>query len=178
MKYLIGLLFLALTLSTDVVFDFYEDVSLRNWRIVDDVVMGGRSNGTFELTSEGHGIFSGDISLENNGGFSSVRYQFRGARVNESTRVQIRLKGDGKRYQFRVKHTLRAYYSYEKYFTTSGDWQVIEIPVKEMYPAFRGNRLNIPNFNHDTIQEVTFLFGNKKPEPFQLLIDEIVLVSD
>ena len=38
--------------------------------------MGGRSNDKFKIDSDGNGLFSGDVSLENNGGFSSVHYQF------------------------------------------------------------------------------------------------------
>ena len=39
-----------------------------------DVVMGGKSSGSFALSPEGHGVFKGAVSLENNGGFSSLRY--------------------------------------------------------------------------------------------------------
>lgn len=45
-----------------------------HWVIVDDVVMGGKSSGHFKI-DEGKGMFYGEISLENNGGFSSVRYR-------------------------------------------------------------------------------------------------------
>ena len=43
------------------------------WRITDDRVMGGRSQGKFEITKQDTMRFSGNLSLENNGGFSSVR---------------------------------------------------------------------------------------------------------
>lgn len=178
MKYAATIILLALLVNPTVLFDFNENANIRNWRIVDDVVMGGRSSGSFELSPEGHAIFSGDISLENNGGFSSVRYRFNGAEVNPNTTVRIRLKGDGKTYQLRVKHDLRAYYSYQADFETSGDWQSVEIQLKEMFPEFRGNRLNQSNFSHNRIQEVTFQFGNNKPESFQLMVDKITLVTE
>ena len=176
-KYFTGLLLLALTVNPTVLFDFHENANIRNWRIVDDVVMGGRSSGSFELSPEGHAVFSGDISLENNGGFSSVRYRFEGAEADPESFVRIRLKGDGKPYQLRVKHDVRSYYSYQADFETSGEWQDIEIQLKDMYPEWRGNRLNQPNFGHNRIQEITFQFGNGKPESFQLMIDEITLVT-
>jgi hypothetical protein len=44
-----------------------------------------------------------------------------------------------------------------------------------MYPAFRGRKLNIGNFNADTIEQLAFLIGNKKNEKFQLLIKGIYL---
>ena len=57
-------------------FQFNTDSSIENWRILDDVVMGGRSDGHFKINSDGHGEYTGNVSLENNGGFSSLRYYF------------------------------------------------------------------------------------------------------
>jgi len=85
------------------------------------------------------------------------------------------LRGDGKKYQFRIKSNARDYYSYIAPFLTSGEWQEIVIPLGDMYPSFRGRRLNQPNFSNDSIEELTFLIGNKKSERFKLLIDKIVL---
>jgi len=148
---------------------------MRNWRVVDDVVMGGRSAGTFGLNPEGHAVFEGTVSLENNGGFSSVRYAGERIMVEDHTKVVIRLKGDGKKYQFRVKANNRDYYSYIRSFTTTGDWQNVEIPLGEMYPSWRGRRLDMDNFSHEYFEEMRFLIGNKKAEDFKLLIDKIEL---
>jgi hypothetical protein len=57
-------------------------------------------------------------------------------------------------------------------FLTSGEWQEIKIPLKEMYPSFRGRRLNQPNFSTHYMEEIAFLIGNKKEENFELLIDK------
>ena len=48
-----------------IVYDFSEDSSLRNWRVIDDGVMGGRSQGSLRINFEGHGVFSGNVSLKN-----------------------------------------------------------------------------------------------------------------
>jgi hypothetical protein len=74
-----------------------------------------------------------------------------------------------------VKHDSDTYYSYIAPFATSGEWQEIEIPLAEMYPSFRGRKLDLPNFSHNTIEELTFLIGNKKPQEFKLMIDTIQL---
>ena len=162
-------------MNTQTIFDFNKSTTIQAWRVVDDGVMGGRSNGHFELSPEGHGLFIGQISLENNGGFSSVRYQCDQVLVNPESRILIRLKGDGKPYQFRVKDNSRNYYSYIISFETSGMWEDIEIPLKDMYPSFRGRKLDMPNFSHDSFEEIVFLIGNKKAESFKLLIDKIEL---
>ena len=64
-------------ISDATIFDFSKESDLRNWRIVDDVVMGGKSDGNFYINKDGHATFSGTVSLENNGGFSSVRHWFK-----------------------------------------------------------------------------------------------------
>ena len=104
-----------------------------------------------------------------------MRHRPEQIKVGDKTRIIIRLKGDGKEYQFRVKSSTRDYYSYLGPFTTSGEWQEIEIPLASMYPAFRGRKLDLPNFSEDFIEEITFLIGNKKAESFKLLIDWIEL---
>ena len=104
-----------------------------------------------------------------------MRYRFLKRTIKGDTQVKITLRGDGKKYQFRVKSNAGDYYSYIAPFLTSGEWQEIVIPLRDMYPSFRGRRLNQPNFSNDSIEELTFLIGNKKSERFKLLIDKIVL---
>jgi NADH dehydrogenase [ubiquinone] 1 alpha subcomplex assembly factor 1 len=175
MKHLIYMILLFSAMSPKVIFDFNKNSDIRDWMILDDVVMGGESAGTFKLNAEGFGVFEGNISLDNNGGFSSLRYRFPQIIVKEYSTILIKLKGDGKKYQFRMKATSGDYYSYIAPFSTSGEWQEIEIPIKDMYPSFRGRRLEQPNFNKDYIEEIAFLIGNKKAEKFKLLIDKIEL---
>lgn len=173
MHLLLSTIILTITMATSLIFDFNENSNIQNWRIVDDVVMGGRSSGNFKLSPEGHGLFEGRVSLENNGGFSSVRYGFEKMKVDANSKVVIRLKGDGKPYQFRVKEDSSTRHSYIASFETSGEWQEIVIPLADMYPAFRGRKLDLPNFPHHQIEEIVFLVGNGKDEAFRLLIDKI-----
>jgi NADH dehydrogenase [ubiquinone] 1 alpha subcomplex assembly factor 1 len=136
-----------LSFGSMVLFDFDVQSDLSNWAIVDDVVMGGRSQGSFQLDEEGNAVFSGRVSLENNGGFSSVRYRFRPKEVDAYSKFILRVKGDGNRYQFRAKSGLYDRHSYIQYFQTTGEWQTIEIPMEEMYPTFRGMKLNMENYS-------------------------------
>lgn len=156
-------------------YNFNQNSSKSDWQVVDDVVMGGRSDGAFEIDANGNGVFKGKVSLENNGGFSSVRHRL-SVKLGSQTSVKITLKGDGKSYQFRVKSSLYDSHSYISQFQTTGEWQEIVIPLSAMYPAFRGRKLEIPNFNSDQISELAFLIGNKKPETFRLEISKIELI--
>lgn len=163
--------------STALIYDFgSESEGQGEWRIVDDRVMGGRSQGYFEVNEEGQGHFHGGVSLENNGGFSSVRYRMPEAQpANEKQSILLRVKGDGKRYQFRVKAKASDYYSYITYFETSGEWEEIELDLEDFYPSFRGQKLKMPNFDQEQIEELSILIANYKKEEFNLLIDKIEL---
>jgi len=166
---------LSSSMSLAVIFDFNKKSNVEDWVIVVDGVMGGRSTGTFKLSKDGFGVFEGKISLENNGGFSSLRYKFPKIETKKYSKVVLKLKGDGKQYQFRVKTNSKDYYSYITTFSTSGKWQEIEIPLKDMYPGYRGRKLDQPNFSSDYIEEIMFLIGNKKEENFKLLLDNLEL---
>ena len=176
MKYYICILILLQGMNSKIIFDFNKGIKIQDWNVLDDVVMGGKSSGQLYLNTEGFGVFKGSISLENNGGFSSVRHQFKKIDVSKYSKIKIRLKGDGKNYQFRVKDNLSNYYSYITTFSTTNEWQVVEITMKDMYPSFRGRRLNMPNFSHDFIEQIVFLIGNKNTEDFKLIIDTIELI--
>lgn len=157
------------------VFDFKKDADLSQWNVVNDVVMGGNSEAGMLLNDEGNGVFAGIVSLENNGGFSSVRYNMKPKDIANYKYFMLRVKGDGKRYQFRVKTKSSDYYSYIYYFETNGEWQDIRIEVSELLPQFRGRSLNLPVFPGKNLEELGILIGNKKAEAFRLEIDKIYL---
>jgi hypothetical protein len=160
-------------MNTITLFDFTKESDIVNWKIVDDGVMGGLSSSTFFVDKAGNGIFKGSVSLENNGGFCSVRYFFKPTTLKNQKTFSIRLKGDGKKYQFRVKSKVSDYYSYIYEFQTTSEWQTVEIPITEMYASFRGRTLNLPNYDGASLEEIAFLIGNKQNENFQLMIDTI-----
>lgn len=175
MKY-ISLFLLYLTTQTPMtLFDFDSKSDISTWRNVDDVVMGGRSNGVFKINDAGNGLFFGKVSLENNGGFSMVQCRFETKKVNSYSKVCIKLKGDGKSYQFRIKSNDSDKHAYLFAFETTNKWETIEIPFNTMYPAFRGKKLDIPNYPGEQLDMIAFLIGNKKAESFNLEIDSIIL---
>lgn len=176
MKILFGYFLIILQLQHPMIlFDFNTTADISNWVIVDDVVMGGRSTGAFRSNEEGNGVFQGNVSLENNGGFSSVRYRFSPINMEGFTKVTIRVKGDHGPFQFRVKTNAAEYYSYVATFDTFGAWTTIEIPFSAMYPAFRGQKLAAPNYPGKKMEEIAFLIGNKKATAFKLEIDKIIV---
>ncbi len=174
MKYFLGIILISGMVTTSkTLYDFTEKSNISDWRVVDDVVMGGRSDGNFTITENGTGLFSGSVSLENNGGFSSVRNRMTKTNVSAGKFIYIRLMGDGKNYQFRLKDDVDNYYSFKTEFTTTGEWQEVKLKMKDFIPTFRGRKLAMENFSGEIIEEMTFLIANKKNESFRLEIDKI-----
>ena len=161
----------ATTMDPLTIFNFSNGIETEGWYIMDDVVMGGRSEGEFKINNQGMGEFSGLVSLENYGGFSSVRYKLSSKDVTGYEKCVFRIKGDGKKYQLRMKSSQRDRHSYIQYFETNGQWQTIIIDLADFYPSYRGRRLSIPNYPAETLEEVSFLIANKKAEAFELQLD-------
>jgi len=172
------LIFLHLMVqATYTLFDFSDNTDSSSWTVVNDGVMGGRSKGHFSVTKEGHGLFRGFVSLENNGGFSMVQHGFSSLDVSGYRSLVLVLKGDGKDYQIRVKTARNDYYSYTCPIKTNGEWQTIVIPFNKMIPQFRGRKLPNPPFPGKYMQEVAILIGNKKAEEFALEISRVSVSS-
>lgn len=114
---------------------------------LDDVVMGGVSSSMLSVSPLGGeggvaaGIFAGNVTQANNGGFASVRSKNFTPSINASPYdgFEIRLKGDGQRYKF-IARTEDAFdgVGYTCSFDTApGVWQTIRIPFDKLVPVFR-----------------------------------------
>ncbi len=170
--------FLSLFLSLTN-FNSNKNIDIKNtnnnkWYVVNDNVMGGLSKGNIRFINNTL-IFKGEISLENNGGFSSIRKYLKNILVDKNNKIVLTVKGDGKTYYLRVKSNINDYYTYTIPFKTTNNWQIITLKLVDFYPTFRGRKLNMDNFNKTTIQEIGFLIGNKKNEEFKIEIREILI---
>lgn len=163
------------SLETIILFDSSRKEDFDTWRTVNDTVMGGVSNSEMRIERENFVLFKGKVSLENNGGFCATKLDCQNSGISQKAIVFLRLKGDGKQYQFRVKRFRSEQHAFTYTFTTSKDWEVIKIPVAELTPFYRGRQLDLPNYNGGNLEEITFLIGNKVAETFELYIDKIWL---
>lgn len=177
MKSILILVILSLFTKSNMktIYTFSTQTNIREWLIVNDGVMGGISNSSLVLTNAGHGRFSGHVSMANNGGFASIQLNKTIKLAEEKKFIVLRIKGDGKRYEFRLKGDISQSQAYVQQFDTSGEWENIKLEISKFYPQYRGRKLNIPNFNFKNIEELSFLIANKQEEDFELLIDWIGL---
>ena len=87
-----------------IIYDFNKNSDMRNWVVVDDGVMGGVSYGSIRLDKSGNGLYRGYISLDNYGGFSSIRLRQKESNVDRYEYLVIGLYGDNKYYQLSLIH--------------------------------------------------------------------------
>ncbi len=158
--------------SGKLVFDFSTLTKANVWQVVNDDVMGGVSSSRFEVTN-GLAVFRGEVSLENNGGFASVRSLPAKHELAGCDAFVIRVRGDGRRYKFTAR-TDRSFDSaiYQLAFATKkGKWEELRLPVRDFVPTFRGRALSSePPLDPARVTSLGFLISDKQDGPFRLEI--------
>ena len=153
--------------------DFSNPEECKHWIAIHDTVMGGQSAGNM-VFKDGFSVFSGRLSLENNGGFSSVRRSVDIAKDFEE--IQLRIMGDGRLYQLRIRtNQSMDGVSYAASFqTNSGEWQVFSFKETDFEPTFRGRRVpDAPDLDFKEIKQIGFLIADKTPGPFKIKLSWI-----
>lgn len=164
------------------------------WGALDDVVMGGVSESSFQVDPTGGenggptGLFKGVVSTTNNGGFTSIRT--RNFPVPEDLSaydgLELRLEGDGRRYKLIVRtssdwDTVGYTLSFD---TIEGQWQSVRLPFSSLRPIFRARTVSdAPPFDLSNIMSLQLMFskfeydGKLNPTfvegPFQLPVSSI-----
>jgi len=148
-----------------------------NWQVVNDGVMGGLSEGKLTPNEAGTLRFSGMLSLENNGGFSTFRSGDLKLDLSNALGLLLRVKGDGRTYQVRLA-TDALFRGMEVSFaaefaTQKGEWIEVKVPFAGFKGSFRG--LDLPEERLDTskVRRVSILLGDKKQAPFEAEFDFI-----
>jgi monofunctional biosynthetic peptidoglycan transglycosylase len=155
-------------------FAFDDPAREAEWRIVNDGVMGGVSKGRFRITEARTLEFSGSISLENNGGFASIRSSPRPLGLHPGDVIHVRLRGDGRRYFLNLYVPgSRTAFSYRAGIeTTRGEWMGIRIPIERFRASWFGRQVDDP-LEVERVHSLGFMLSDGKPGPFQLEIDSI-----
>ncbi len=171
-----NLLFHTMVSASVVIFQFDSSSTTEGWRIINDGVMGGKSTSMITVNSQGNGVFQGKV-VTDGGGFCSLRYNCNLEDVRKYRSLRIRVKGDGKTYQCRIVGKRGDYHQYTFSIDTTGEWEVLDIPLNKFTPIFRGQHLEIPKYDGRSIQEVGFLIADGQAGNFKLVIDRIGLLE-
>ncbi|CDF37002.1 unnamed protein product [Chondrus crispus] len=121
-----------------------DEIVRKQWGALDDVVMGGVSKGSVR-TQNGCLVFSGFVSTDNSGGFSSARTTdfAQPLDVSQYDGFRLRVKGDGKSYKFivRCEDKWDGIAHCFTFPTKSGEWMDVDIPFDQFRAVFRAKTL-------------------------------------
>lgn len=159
-----------------VLFDFQKPEAAKLWRPVNDGVMGGVSDGRFRITEQGMMEFYGTLSLENNGGFASVRSTPKKLGLTDGDVIVARVRGDGRQYYLNLRvPTRRIAFSYRASFATKkGKWQEVKVPLKQFQATAFGRPIkDAAPVDPGEVNSVGFLLADKKAGPFKLEVEWI-----
>lgn len=165
------------TVTPQYLLNFNDPQEATHWFIVNDSVMGGVSTAQ-GLIQDGTLTFAGNISLENNGGFSSIRRQFDQSLASFDG-LRVRLRGDGRSYLFRMNDfTNGRNVSHEQPFATvAGEWVEVELPFAGFTPQFRGRPIDHPPLDVTRLTSLGVMLREKDEGAFRLEIDHIALYA-
>ncbi|MBT4757057.1 MAG: CIA30 family protein [Opitutae bacterium] len=157
----------------NILFKFTGEHTDKPWLSSNDGVMGGRSAGNATLSDDGM-HFSGTLSLENNGGFSSV-YARCNFDLSDAEGVRLRVLGDGRTYQLRIHSDAtfregRAVNFAADFQTTAGEWIEVFVPFSVLEQSWRGRQLSGYIFNAKDIRRMALMLADKQAGPFSLRV--------
>ena len=150
----------------------------QRWYVVNDSVMGGVSNSQVTQTQENL-LFTGNVSLDNNGGFASIRTELSTQSQNTKA-IALRVKGDGQIYQLRLRTTNYldgAAYTHS-FKTVKNEWVDINFAPSDFTLTYRGRVLEQqPIIDFDDIKQLGFMIAGKQEGKFKLEVGKIEFKS-
>jgi len=157
-------------------FDFTGADAEKEWQTVNDGVMGGVSEGKFKLTEQKTMEFFGTLSLENNGGFASVRTRSKKLGLEQGDTLVAKVRGDGREYMMNLSvPTIRIAYNYRAVFQTKKDeWIEVKIPLDKFEATSFGQVVkNAGQVNPKSVNGLGFMLSDKKAGPFKMEVESI-----
>jgi hypothetical protein len=164
---------------TALLFDFRDPATVNDWAAIDDRVMGGISRSRLRHDPAGHAVFEGDVSLDRNGGFASVRSSPGDRGQPGAEACQIDVRGDNNK-QFKLSLLTDDGFdslNYQCGFAPEGDdWQTIRLALTAFRANFRGRVVpSAPPLDPARIRQVGLMIAARQAGPFALEIRRIGL---
>ena len=150
------------------------------WYVQNDNVMGGKSEGGFNISS-GQLIFSGNTNTDG-GGFSSIRSKPLNLDLSAYDGIRVKVEADGRRYTWGMQTNAlwrgRRVGYWADFDTTAGETEVIDIPFADFFPQYRGFKLDGPELNIRQISEFALYQYDKTDGPFELRLISVQAYVD
>lgn len=159
-----------------VLFDFAGADAAKAWQTINDGVMGGVSDGKLKITDRKTLEFYGSLSLENNGGFASVRSRSKNLGLQKGDTLVARVRGDGREYSMNlyVPRPLVAFSYRATVQTKKDEWVEVRLPLDKFQATSFGRLVRDAGpVDPQEVNGLGFLLGDKKAEPFKLEVEWI-----
>lgn len=140
---------------------------------VNDSVMGGVSWSEFDARSA---AFTGVVSLENNGGFASVRFVNPQPDLTGVQSLVLTHRGDGRTYQLRLRDDRRldgvAWRA--DFDTEAGVWLETRIALDDFVPTFRGRILEgVEPLDLARVLQISIMLATREPGDFRVELGKL-----
>ncbi|WP_218827553.1 CIA30 family protein [Rubricoccus marinus] len=158
--------------STRTLFDF-DSGEGAPWRIVNDGVMGGKSQGFSEIR-DGALRFTGTL-VTDGGGFTSTRVDQR-MDLSGYAAIELRVRGGGRSFELDVDDgTLRGFrpVSRRGAFPTSGDWQIVRVEFADLQTSVFGQPVRAEPLAPEAVRSLSLFIADGQDGPFELEVDWI-----
>ncbi len=149
-----------------------------DWNLVNDTVMGGRSSAQASFTKNKHLKWFGNLSLENNGGFVSIRSEYLNLDWSDFDGVEVVVEGAGRDIQVSLQRRDRMVRAggYRALVPTSeqGDTRVF-IPFSAFQLKRFGRAIQGPPLRSGlkNIAQMGLLMADKREGPFEVTLKSI-----
>jgi len=162
--------------ACDMYMNFETSSEARQWRAINDGVMGGRSLGGPRFEN-GQMVFQGVINT-NGGGFSSIRSPVRSGALAEASGMKLRLRSDGRAYKLNLRSNAswrgrRVSFQAAIPRTNVGEWAEVVVPFSELRGTMFGRRVRGAVFDKSAVVEMGIILADGQDGPFRLDVDWI-----
>ena len=160
-------------MSETTLFRFDSESDVLAWHPINDVVMGGVSTSSATWSANQSLVFSGTVSLENNGGFASITSPTHRLDLHAYHGIRLMIQGDGKEYKFTLRtETAMDGISYQTTFLTkAGEQMILDMPFTDFVPTYHGRVVeSAPPPDPSRITRCGFIISNRQDGPFRLQV--------
>ncbi len=157
-------------------FDFTGADPAKEWQNVNDGVMGGVSEGKFKIREKKTLEFVGTLSLENNGGFASVRTKAKKLGLEKGDTVVAKVRGDGREYMLNLylNKPLIAFSYRATVQTKKDEWIEVKVPLDKFEATSFGRVVKDAGpVKPEEVNSLGFMLSDKKAGPFKMEIESI-----
>jgi monofunctional biosynthetic peptidoglycan transglycosylase len=162
--------------NSQLLFDFIEADAAKDWQPVNDGVMGGVSEGKFKITGTKTMEFFGTLSLENNGGFASVRTKTKKLGLSPGDTIVAKVRGDGREYSLNLylNKPLIAFSYRATVQTKKDEWIEVRIPLDQLEATSFGRVVKDAGaVKPEEVNSLGFMLSDKKAGPFKMEVEWI-----